>query len=712
MSAKKEIMWRVGLVYIGVVFVGLAIIGKILYLQLGERDNYSITSDTAPVKEVLIEANRGDIYSADGKLLAVSVPHYDIRMDMTVDSLTDDLFYGNINALCKDLASLFRDKSWIDYKRGLINARNQGAQYYLVKRNISYEQMVKAKEFPIFNKGRFKSGVRFIERSQRVKPNGYLASRTIGSLTQSEEGKRVGLEGAYDEYLKGREGVKIFKRLSGDIYVPLFDRNEVDPEDGLDIITTIDLNIQDVAEKALLRQLRRYNAKSGTAVLMEVASGEIKAIANLEKRGDGNYVEGVNLAVGESTVPGSTFKTASLMVAIDHGMFDMEDTVDIGDGLTSYYGVKVEDSGRKERKERGKVSVKRAFEISSNVGITKLITQNYQGHEKKFIKGLYDLGLNQKLNTDIRGEGEPFIKAPGESGWSGVSLPMISMGYEITLTPLQLLSFYNGIANQGKVMKPMFVKSITDRGTVIKSFEPEVIQSSLCRNSTLRQIHEMLCGVVENGTAANLSNKHFRIAGKTGTAQIPDKKTGYRVKSNITYQASFAGYFPADDPKYSCIVVVNSVSNEIFYGNVVAGPVFWEIASKVYATKLEMHEPVNQGRKPELAEAPYSKAGYYEDLKYVLRTTGVDHEDDKIRSDWVTSSSEGSQIKLENRQVPGRLVPNVVGMGLKDAVYLLEKQGLNVRVNGRGTVRSQSIQPGNQAVRGHTVYLQMTLSDG
>jgi cell division protein FtsI (penicillin-binding protein 3) len=711
MSAKKDIMWRFGIIYLGVVMTGFAIAGKILYLQFAEREKYSENSDIAPIKEVTIEANRGNIYSADSKLLAVSVPYYDIRMDLTVEDLTDDYFYSNINALSKELSNLFRDKPWTEYKQGLVRARNQGAQYYLVKRDISFEQMKIASGFPIFNRGRYKSGVRFIEKSRRVKPNGYLASRTIGSVTQSEQGNTVGLEGAYDEYLKGREGVKLYKRLEGDIYVPLFERNELDPEDGLDIVSTIDLNIQDVAEKALFKQLRKHNAKHGTAVLMEVETGEIKAIANLERRADGSYWESVNFAVGEGTVPGSTFKTASMMVAIEQGMFDMDDTVDIGNGITTYYDVKIEDSGRENRKESGKVSVKRAFEISSNVGITKLITSSYAGKESKFIKGLYDLGLNQKLDLDILGEAEPFIKAPDHAGWSGISLPMISMGYEIALTPLQVLTFYNGIANDGKVMKPMFVKEINHRGTNVRSFQPKVINSSLCSRSTLKQIHEMLCGVVEQGTASNLSHKHFRIAGKTGTAQIPDKKTGYRVKSNITYLAAFVGYFPADDPKYSCIVVVNSPSNDIYYGNVVAGPVFWEIASKVYATKLEMHEPVNRGSRPALAEAPYSKGGNYQDLKYLLREFNLEYADISGKADWVTTQSEGEAVKLLPRQVSKRLVPNVVGMGLKDAVFLLEQQGLRVHVNGRGTVRSQSLAPGTNAVRGHTAYLQMSITD-
>jgi len=347
MSAKKDIMWRVGVMYLVMVAAALTIVGKIVWLQFAERDKWSVNSDTAPIREVAIEANRGDIYSADDKLLAVSVPYYDIRMDMTVESLTDDIFYDHLDALCHKLAGLDPGRNWLDFKKKLINARHNGDQYYLVMRDISYDEMIRAKSFPIFKRGRYKGGVRFIEKSSRVKPNGYLASRTIGSVNLSRSGNIVGLEGAYDKELGGKQGLRLYKRLSGNIYVPLFDRNEVDPEDGMDVISTIDLNIQDVAEKALYKQLKKHNAEHGTAVLMEVETGDIKAIANLKRNKNGNYWEAVNYAVGESTVPGSTFKAVSLLIALEDNKISIFDTVDIGNGRTYYYGVKVEDSGDK-----------------------------------------------------------------------------------------------------------------------------------------------------------------------------------------------------------------------------------------------------------------------------------------------------------------------------------------------------------------------------
>lgn len=707
MSVKKDIMWRVGIVYLFLVASGLAVIGKIIWLQFAEHELWSVNSDTAPVKEVSIDANRGDIYSADDKLLAVSVPYYDIRLDLSVDSLTDEVFYNNVDALSRELSGLFRDRSWLEYKKSLIKARIDGSQYHLVKRNITYDEMLEAREFPIFKRGRYKGGIRFIEKSYRIKPNGYLASRTIGSTTRSERGNIVGLEGAYDHILKGTEGLKLYKRLEGNIYVPLFDRNEIDPVDGMDIVSTINLNIQDVAEKALHKQLKLHNARHGTAVLMEVSTGDIKAIANLERRKDGSYWESVNFAVGESNVPGSTFKTASLMVALEEGKVDITDSVDIEKGITFYSGTKVEDS---QHTHSGITSVQDIFEVSSNVGITKIITRNYTSNPEEFIKGLYKLGLNQKLGIEILGEGTPFIKNTDHSQWSGISLPMISMGYEIMLTPLQLLSFYNGIANKGKVMKPRFIKEIRYRGEKIRDIGTEVLNPKLCSNETLVKIHELLVGAVADGTASNLKNSYYKIAGKTGTAQIPDSETGYREKSRISYQASFVGYFPAEDPKYSCIVVVNAPSNDIYYGNLVAGPVFREIANKVYSTQLEMHAPVNQYR-PIIAEAPFSKSGYAGELKNILTSMKVNIIDHSGNSSWVSTHSDGDSVKIIQRSIYKNLVPNVIDMGLKDAVYLLETYGLKVKVKGRGTVRSQSLLPGSRIRRGQQITLEMSISD-
>ncbi len=707
MSVKKDILWRFGIIYFFILISGIAIAGRIVYLQFFEKDKWSVRSENYPIQQVEIEPNRGDIYSADRKLLALSVPYYEIRMDLSVDGLTDDVFYGGIDSLSRLLAELFKDKSWLDYKRNLIRARQEKHQYHLIVSNVTYEQLIKARDFPIFRLGRYRGGVIIEQKNRRVRPNGTLAARTIGSTTRSESGNIVGLEGAYDEVLKGRPGIRLIRKVADKIYVPVNDGNIIDPRDGNDIISTIDLNLQDVAQNALLKQLKARNAQHGTAVLMEVRTGEIKAIANLEKNSRGEYWEGRNYAIGESIEPGSTFKLASILVALENGNIDINDSVDITTGSIRYFDLTLEDTGEKQHTN---ISVKKAFEISSNVGISKIIYEKFKGKEKDFINGLYKLRLNQKLGLEIKGEGEPEINAPGSPKWSGISLPMVSIGYEVRLTPLQILTFYNAIANGGEMVKPVFVKEIEYRGNLVKRFGKEVLNPRICSKQTVAKVHEMLCGVVENGTALNLKNDEFKIAGKTGTAQIPDKKTGYSDKSRISYTASFVGYFPADDPKYSCIVVINSPSKDVYYGNLVAGPVFREISKKVYAASLDWHDPINI-HKDRLAQIPYSKSGYSHDLKTVFRNLDIPYSDNAENIDWVSTITNDNEIIITPRSITPRLVPNVSDMGLKDAVFLLENSGLRVAVNGRGTVRGQSIEPGSNFMKGQTIHLVMSISD-
>jgi cell division protein FtsI (penicillin-binding protein 3) len=706
-EVKKDILWRVALVYFFMVLFGTAIFARVIYLQFAEKDKWSMNSGEAPIREVTVPSNRGDIYSSDGRLLALSVPYYEIRMDFTVPSLTSDLFYGEVDRLAKSLSSLFGDRSADRYKRDLVNARKARRQYYLVKDNVTYDQMVKAKAFPIFEKGRFKGGVRFIMEPKRIRPNGFLAARTIGATTKSELGNRVGIEGSYDDILGGTPGVMLQKLLADDMYVPVGDGNEIDPKDGMDVVSTIDLNFQDVAEKALLRQLKAHGARHGTAVLMEVHTGEVKAIANLERDEDGQYWETYNYAVGEATVPGSTFKLVSLMIALEDGCVDLDDIIDTGNGKTSYYGVKLVDSNDEAY---GKITVQQVFEKSSNVGVSKIIFDNFRNRPEKFINAVYRLGLNEPLGLDIYGEGTPQIKYPKKPGWSGISLPWMSIGYEMAVTPMQILTLYNAVANDGVMVKPRFVKEVRFHGSLEKEYTPEVINSSICSRSTLKKLRKMCEGVVENGTAMNLKNENFKIAGKTGTAQIPDKKTRYKEKSRITYQASFVGYFPADNPRYSCIVVVNAPSRYVYYGNVVAGPVFREIANKVYSTSLDMYEPINESRI-RLADIPVTKAGNREEIINALDYLDIPVSKPSNKTDWVSASVDGDKLALSPRPVIQNLVPNVVGMGLKDAIYLMEDAGLRVNVRGRGTVRAQSVAPGTSARTYGSVNLTMSLPD-
>ncbi len=702
MSLKKDIVWRVGLVYALFFILGLSVIGKILYIQLVEGDKWIARAQTQTLRDFTILPERGNIYDSDYNLLATSVPIYEIRMDLVSNALSDQVFEKNIDALSRSLSMLFSDKSGNEYKKELLKARKNGERYHLIKRNVSYAELSKLKTFPIFRYGRYKGGFIYVPDNKRVLPHRELAARTIGYTTKGNMGNVVGIEGAYENYLKGVIGVRMMQRLSGNVWMPLNDKNEIDPKDGQDIITTIDINIQDVAHHALLKQLKRHNAHHGSAVLMEVKTGEIRAIVNLQIGNDGNYHESYNYAIGESTEPGSTFKLPVLMVALEDGLIKLDDSVKTGSGQVRFYDKTIKDT---HKGGYGTITVEEVFILSSNVGVSMLIQQNYQGKEKEFINRLYNMGLNQKLGVEIKGEGAPEIKYPGDPLWSGISLPMMSHGYEVRMTPLQILTFYNSIANDGKMVKPKFVKEIRYHGKLIKKMKTEVLNPSIASAATIRNAKRMLEGVVEKGTAKNLKNEFYKIAGKTGTAQIANQNMGYKAK--VQYQASFVGYFPADHPRYSCIVVVNAPSNSVYYGNLVAGPVFKEIADKVYASKMELQV------EDELAEvsgfaAPYSKNGKLSDLNLVLEQ--LDYETSIIGTggEWVITASADSTIVIKNLTVHDNMVPNVVEMGLKDAVYLLESAGLKVKVKGWGKVRSQSINPGTIIVIGQQISLEMS----
>ena len=709
MPLKKEIVWRVGVIYIFMLAFAILIFGKIFYLQFIDDNKWKEKAQTLTLKDITIESNRGDILATDGRLLASSIPYYEIRMDTRSTGMNNEIFNSGIDSLSYKLSELFQDKPAVEYKNELINARKNGERFHLVKRRVNYNQLKKIKTFPIFRFGQYKGGFIALQTNLRIQPHVSLASRTIGYITKGEGGNVVGIEGAFDKEMKGVEGVRLMQRLNGNVWMPIHDGNEVEPKDGMDVVTTIDVDIQDVAENALLKQLTRHEAQHGTAVLMEVSTGEIKAIVNLERNSKGQYKESYNYAIGESRAPGSTFKLASIIALLEDGYVDLQDTVNTGNGEIMYYDQKIVDT---KRGGHGILTVQEVFEVSSNVGISKLITDYYTGKEEKFIRRLYEMNLNNRLGFDIKGEGKPEIKYPGDKLWSGVSLPQMSIGYEVRLTPLQMLTLYNAIANNGKMVKPKFVRGLMYHGDWVKSFDSEILKQSICSRSTLRKVKVMLEGVVERGTARNLKNENYKIAGKTGTAQIANKETGYKDKSRISYQASFVGYFPADNPKYSCIVVVNAPSRNVYYGNLVAGPVFKEIADKVYATNFDMHEGLNlaTNETTEEIKIPYTKNSYKDELKFALTDLGIEVNDEEASSDWVLTTKLDSCVKLSNRSVSENLMPNVKGMGVKDAVYILENLNLSVELQGRGTSLKQSITPGSRISKGELVVLEMSFN--
>ena len=702
-NTKNDILKRVYVVYVFVGIFAIVILAQTINVQYVEGAEWRQKALDLTTSYRKIEAVRGNIYAVDGSLLATSVPIYEVRFDSKTEALTDDIFHNEIDELSKQLSNLFQDKTQQQYKKELVSARKKGVRYQLIKRNVKYTDLQKLKTFSIFNRGQYKGGLIYTQQNKRVRPFKILAERTIGY--EREGIKPIGLEGAYSHYLEGVNGKRLMKKIAGGVWMPITDENEIEPLDGSDIYTTIDVNLQDVAENALKNQLELNEAEHGCVVLMEVETGAIKAIANLQRDKNGFYNESYNFAIGESTEPGSVFKLASLMAAFEDGYLTLEDLVNTEDGTTKFYDRTMKDS---HEGGSGIISVQKAFEASSNVGISKLIYKNYANKPQQFVDRLYKMNLGKKLGIEIAGEGQPLIKNTDDSSWSGITLPWMSIGYEIHLTPLQVLTFYNAVANDGKMVKPKMVTHINQRGQTIKEIQTEVINPSICSKNTIKMAKQMLEGVVENGTARNLKAANFKIAGKTGTAQIANKKGGYKSEAKTSYQASFVGYFPADAPKYSCIVVVSAPSTKGYYGNVVAGPIFKEVADKIYATSFDVHKPLQNREALALSKIPYAKDGSAKDLVRVYSELKVPTKKSSKVNEWAAVSTTDKNVEIHAKNINSVLVFNVVGMGIKDAVFILENQGLEVKFLGSGVVKNQSILPGEKIVHGSTIILELS----
>ncbi len=702
-NLKKDILKRVYLVYAFVGVFAMVILAQTFNVQYVEGAEWKQKAENLTTAYRKIDAVRGNIYAVDGSLLATSVPIYEVRFDSKTEALTDDIFYNEVDELSGQLSKLFRDKTQNQYKKELVAARKKGIRYQLIKRNVKYTDLQLLKTFAIFNRGQYKGGLIYTQQNKRVRPFNKLAARTIGY--EREGIKPVGLEGAYTHHLQGVNGKRLMKKIAGGVWMPITDENEIEPLDGSDIYTTIDVNLQDVAENALETQLMLHEADHGSVILMEVSTGSIKAIANLQRRKDGSYDESYNFAIGESTEPGSVFKLASLMAAFEDGYLNLEDMVNTEDGTTKFYGATMKDS---HEGGYGVISVQKSFEVSSNVAISKLIVKNYGSKPQEFVDRIYKMNLGKKLGLEIAGEGQPIIRNTSEASWSGLSLPWMSIGYEIHLTPLQILTFYNAVANDGKMVKPRFVSHINQRGQVVKEIKTEVINNSICSKKTIEMAKKMLEGVVENGTAKNLKNANFKIAGKTGTAQIANKSGGYKNAAKISHQASFVGYFPADAPKYSCIVVVAAPSRNVYYGNLVAGPIFKEVADKIYSTSFDIHKPLASREPLALSKIPYSKDGSLKDLVKVYAELDVKTQRRGKVGEWASVSTSEKQVEIQSKKVNSTLVSNVVGMGIKDALFILENQGLEVKFKGNGVVKAQSILPGSKIINGSTIILELS----
>ncbi len=701
MAIQEDITWRTIIVYVFIIVFGCLILAKACAVMTVEGEKWrKMASANVPVRPVQIAPNRGDICAADGRILATSVPFYELRFDpIAVDK---KVFNAQVDSLAFCLSSFFKDATKKEYRDKLVNARNRKPRpdrYLLInKRRVNHEELKRIRKFPIFRLGKNKGGFQAIVDNKRLQPHVNLAGRTIGYLNESADGTaegRVGLEAAFENQLKGENGQGIKRMMSGTWMV----LTQQEPVDGHDVVTTIDVDYQDIVQHALKRQLEKSDATNGTAILMEVRTGDIKAIANLAKGRNGEYVENQNFAISGAGEPGSVIKAATIMALLEDGYVSPEDTIDLGAvGKYKFYNRTLSES----HGGLGKVTIKQMIEKSSN-GIAKLVFDHYKEKPEKFVNRWYGMGLDKKTGICLPGEADPYIKYPKEKGWSGITLPWMSIGYELKITPLQILAFYNAIANDGQRMRPRMVKEIRNRGEIIESFEPEEVGSRICSRKTLAQVREMLEGVVENGTARNIYTPKYRIAGKTGTARMASGAGGY---TGGRYRASFVGYFPADRPLYSCIVMIDNPSNG-YYATTVSAPVFREIADKVYSIAY-----VQYGKPDYIADKslPVCKNGLKSDFCTVFDELDMDIDglSDTGETDWViTASNEGENVVVKPRRITYSSVPNVKGMGLRDAIYVLENSGLKVGVSGSGMVQRQSLQAGAEVPKGSYIQIEL-----
>ena len=703
----KKIMTRYSFIILVMVLVGIAIVFKAGIIMFAERQYWHDVADRFVKEEVPLIPNRGNIISSDGQLMASSLPEYKIYMDFKAGGEEkDSLLMLYLDSICDGLHQLFPDKSKAEFKSHILKGRKKGSRNYLLyPKRISYIQYKEAKRLPVFNLSKYKGGFHEQSFNRRKKPFGSLAMRTLGDMYSDVTlGAKNGLELQYDSILKGKEGVSHRQKVMNK-YLNIVD---IPPVDGCDIITTIDVGMQDIAEKALLDQLKEINGNVGVAILMEVKTGEVKAIVNMTKGNDGIYREVKNNAVSDMMEPGSTFKTASIMVALEDGYITPDQEVDTKNGVYMMHGRPMKDHNW-HRGGYGVIDVTKVLMVSSNIGVSRVIDENYHNQPEKYVEGLYKLGIATPLNLDIPGAAKkPYIRKPTKENWYKTALPWMSIGYETQVPPMNTLAFYNAIANNGVMVKPKFVKSIMKDGQVIEEIPTEVLNPAIASPKTIEQIQVILEKVVSQGLGKPAGSKQFHVSGKTGTAQVSKGSGGYK-SGTMQYLVSFCGYFPSEAPKYSCIVAIQK-SGLPASGGLMAGSVFSEIAERVYAKHLA--QDLQEAKDSTSVLTPDVKHGNLANARYILdeidiTTTGVDKHDESKPLWGDVTHHPNQNIALTPKEIGEKKVPKVIGMGAKDAVYLLESLGLKVHLSGMGKVRNQSIPAGNTLVKGKTIQLRL-----
>lgn len=700
MEIKKDILWRVYLSYIAIALVGLLILGKAIYIQQAQGGYWRGMSDSLHQQIVNLDAERGTIYSEDGSMLSTSIPQFDIYIDFKADGLRQKngkLFRENVDSLSIALADLFKDKNRHEYKKLLQDGYREKDRYFLLHRKLSYKTYQQLKTFPLVRLGRNKSGFIPDKKIIRLNPYRLLAYRTIGLL---RDDNKVGLERTYNDMLTGIPGKRLVQFIAGGAGLPIKDY-EVEPENGKDIITTLDVNIQDITENALMKMMVQNQAAYGCAIVMEVNTGKIKAIANLGRGKNGSYWEDYNYAITPSE-PGSTIKLATMLALLEDKKVNLHTPVELHGGTWQINGRTIYDS---EKHGLGRVSVKAGFEHSSNVAMGKLAWIHYGANPSAFINHLKRLRLDSLTGIDLAGEIKPTLYSPKSRNWSRTTLPWMAFGYNLAVTPLQVLTMYNAVANNGVMLKPYLVNAIQKDGIPVYTYQPTVLRDKIASEQTIKMLKSCLEGVMENGTGKTLRSSLYKIAGKTGTALVANGNRGYADK---VYQSSFAGYFPANDPQYSVIVVIkNKPHAPVYYGAAVAGPVFKEIADKVYALRVTRAGKENWASLKRNDSISFNYGGYAKDLRQVTSQLELKVKEDDGNGRYSRMYKKGNAVAMVSQTISNTKMPSLMGMGLKDAVYLCENLGLRVQFSGKGKVMMQSVAAGQKIAPGQHIKLHL-----
>jgi cell division protein FtsI (penicillin-binding protein 3) len=710
LDVRRDILWRVYLSFLAAVIISLVILGRTFYIQRFQGNYWRSMSDSMHQRIAELDAERGTIYSEDGKMLSTSIPQFDIYIDFLADGLREKngkIFKENIDSFSTRLSQFFGDKSASAYKKELEKEYKKKSRYYPFKKKLSFEEYKQFRQFPLVKLGKNKSGIIVEESSKRLAPFDLLANRTVGLSREyiASNGKvkkmNVGLEKSYDSLLTGKNGQRLVRfAAGGPIPVEGFD---IEPEDGKDIFTTIDVNIQDIAEAALMKMMDSSRSQYGTCIVMETRTGKIKAIANLGQQADGSYWEDDNYAL-KVTEPGSTIKLVTLLSVLEKGSSKLTDQVDVGSEGRMQVGPRIVNDA--ERAPKSLLTVKECFEHSSNVGMSKLAYKAFAQNPQEYMEYLHRYHMDMRSPIDLADVPGPHFASLEKNKGGLMNMVTMSFGYALQVSPLHTLTLYNGIANNGVMVKPYLVNSIQQDGKTVREFPPTILDNSFCKPEVIAAAKESMEAVITGGTGRPaFKNMPFAVAGKTGTAHVADANVRY---GDMVYQASFVGYFPANDPQYSCIVVIRTRPHALLhYGGQLAAPVFREIATKLYAMYVNEKGPVMYTAKKDSSVFFY--AGNTRDIKKVYSSLDIKYTDLAMQADWADVYADNYQPVIKPNVVDRQVVPNVKGMGLKDALYLLESMGIKVSVKGAGKVINQSVEPGKALAKDASIILELAV---